>query len=71
MSANTGWPIRGYWIKFNPKTHMGTIWLNMNDSSQPEVTLNNLSPEETSAIAAILASGRAHLMSDGTIITQS
>jgi hypothetical protein len=71
MSANAGWPIRGYWIKFNSKSHTGTIWLNMNDNPQPEVTLDNLSPEEVAAIAAILASGRARYTSDGSVVTQS
>jgi hypothetical protein len=71
MSANAGWPIRGYWIKYDPKTHVGTIWLNMNDSPQPELTLNNVPPQEVAAIAAILSSGRARYTSDGSIITQN
>lgn len=71
MSANQGWPILGYWIRFNPKTHVGVIWLNMDNDSQPEVMLNNLSPEEVAAIATILSSGRARYMPDNSIITQS
>lgn len=71
MSANQGWPILGYWIKFNPKTHLGTVWLNMDNDPQPEVTLDNLPPEEVAALATILGSGRARYLADGSIITLS
>jgi len=66
-----GWPVKNYWIKFDPKTSKGAIWLNMNDSSAPELNVQDISPQEVAALAVILGSGRARYMPDGSIMVGS
>jgi len=70
MSAQKGYPIKGYWIKYNPRTHQGAVWLNMDNDPQPELNLQNLSAEDVAAMAAILNSGRALYLPDGSIMME-
>jgi hypothetical protein len=67
MSAQQEWPIRGYWISFNPKNHLGRIALQLDNDAPPDVDFKNLSPEDVSAMAAILSRGGAFYHVQGFI----
>jgi hypothetical protein len=59
--------IRSYWIQFNPKTRRGAFWLDFQGSSEPDVTKNDLTPEDVAAVTAILTTGRAVFFQDGSL----
>lgn len=67
-TQKTVWPVLGYWIGFNPKTHAGTVALQLDADAPPDVTFQNLTADDVTALVAILARGGAQFYSDsGTI----
>ena len=62
------WPIRGYWIGFNPKTHKGLVALQMdNNADDPELTFKDLPGDDVAALAAILTQSGVEYRSTGLI----
>ena len=67
MSTQQEWPIRGYWIGYDPKTHQGRVSLQMDNDAPPDIDFKNLSAEDVSALAAILTRGGAYYHVSGII----
>ena len=53
------WPVRGYWIGFNPKTHSGIVGLQLDKDRDSDVKFENLTAEDITALVAILSRGGA------------
>ena len=69
MSAEPvkSYPIKGYWIGFNPKTREGVVALQMDNNPDPDVKFENLSSDDVAALAAILTQGGAEYRSSGIV----
>lgn len=67
MSTEKHWPIKGYWIGFNPSTHQGIVGLQMDNDAAPDLKFENLSGDDVAALAAILTRGGAEYHSSGII----
>lgn len=65
------WPIKNYWVRYDPATHSAKIWLSIENSPAPEVVKDDLSAEDLAAIAVILANGGALYFEDGSIGVES
>jgi hypothetical protein len=63
----TDWPINGYWIKFDPHTHQGSVSLQLDNDPNPEMTIENLSGDDIAAIAALLSHDGARYYRSGFI----
>ena len=61
------WPIRGYWIQFDPTTHRGAFWLNVDNDKEPELRKDNVSAEDMAVVTAILTTGRAVYFQNGSL----
>ena len=65
------WPVKDYWVRYDPATHRAKLWLSIANGPAPEVIKENLSAEDMAAIAVILASGGALYFEDGSIGVES
>jgi|GEM_PF-6140217 len=65
------WPVKDYWVKYDPATHRAKIWLSIDSGPAPEVIKENLSAEDMAAIAVILLGGGALYFEDGSIGVES
>jgi hypothetical protein len=65
------WPVRDYWVRYDPATHCAKIWLSIENDPAPEVIKENLSAEDMAAIAVILLGGGARYFEDGSIGVES
>lgn len=65
------WPIKGYWIAFNPDTHVGIVGLQLDNDADPDKTFENLSANDVAALAAILTRGGAEYRSNGLVVIKA
>ena len=67
MSQQNVWPVKGYQVVFNPRTHEGGVGLNLDNNPANDVKFENLTADDITAILAILKSGAEYYKNSGSI----
>lgn len=68
MSSPTDWPIKGYFIGYDPKTHQGRVLLDMVETQAgSEIKFENLTAEDIVVLTGILTRGGARYYKSGIV----